>query len=201
MTTKPILWDLPMPIRTPRLTIMPAAAGMGQGMYDAVMETQPQLREWFGWAHKDPTPDGYEEIMREEGAKFAMRKDFMLLAFDKNNKMIGSTGFHPINQFETPVVHIGYWCRQSEQGKGYVTEIVNGLTRYAFDVMNLKKVSIHIAQENAASIAVAERTGFPLEYTSRFGALRPHTNELTTLNVYSRFDTNGLPPLDVSWGL
>jgi RimJ/RimL family protein N-acetyltransferase len=192
--------NLIMPIRTPRLTIMSPAPHMGPAVYDAVMETQPQLREWLAWALGDPTPEGYEKIMTEAHEKFISGKDFMMLAFDANGKFVIGTGIHAINNFDTAIAHIGYWCRASEQGKGYVTEVANALTRYALLEMKLKKISIHAAVENTTSIAVAERLGFPLEYNSQFGTFRANTGEPMTLNVYSRFDLAGLPPLDVSWG-
>lgn len=201
MTQNMMLIDLPMPIRTPRLIIKPCEPGMGAAMHEAVQESREQLLPWMPWAHNETTPEKYEEIVRKEAGKFMAREDFMLVVFDHAGKLVASTGFHPINNFATPVIHIGYWCRTSEQGKGYVTEFVNALTRYAFDVMDMKKVQINVDEGNAASTRVAERNGFPLEYRSRFGIRRADTKEPMTLNVYSRFDTVGLPPLDVSWGL
>lgn len=198
MTIDYILHDMPMPIRTPRLVIMPPAAGMGQAFYDAKIESMTANKEWFNWAHQDTSPEIEEKMMRKQSAKFITRDDMMLMVFDHAGRLIGSTGFHWVNR-DIPTVHIGYWIRQSEQGNGYVTEWVNALTRYGFDVMKFKKISIHCDDENSRSAAVATRLGFPLEYVSQWGIAKPLQDERRDLRVYSRTDMQGLPPLDVSW--
>ncbi len=195
-----ILRDLPMPIRTPRLLITPPAAGMGAAFHEAKIETLESNKEWLGWAHHASNPHIEEAMMRKQAAKFMAREDLMLIVFNHNGRLIGSTGFHFLNQFATPILHMGYWCRQSEQGKGYVTEWVNALTQYSFDILNLKKLSIEANSENLASIAVAKRLGFDFEYGVKWGITKPGTDEMQVRNVYSRFDTVGLPSLDVSWG-
>jgi ribosomal-protein-serine acetyltransferase len=198
MTIDYILHDMPMPIRTPRLIIMPPAAGMGQAFYDAKIESITANKEWFNWAHVETLPEIEEKTMRKQAAKFIMREDMMLMVFDHAGRLIGSSGFHWVNQ-SIPTVHIGYWIRQSEQGKGYVTEWVNALTRYGFDVMKFRKISINCDDANARSAAVAERLGFPLEYVSQWGIVKPEHDGQRDLRVYSRTHVEGLPPLDVSW--
>src|SRR5260370_13138598 len=50
VTTDPVLIDLPMPIRTPRLTIRPKQIGDGAIAFSAVMETSQELNQWMRWA-------------------------------------------------------------------------------------------------------------------------------------------------------
>ena len=192
------LRDLPMPIRTPRLIIIPPAPGMGQAFHDAKMESLSSVKEWFSWAHKSLSPDDDEKTMRKQAAKFMTREDLMVMMFDLSGKLIGSAGWHDMG-VELPVRQIGYWCRSSETGKGYITETVNALTRYGFDVLGLKKICIKSDSENTRSLAVPKRLGFELDYTSKWGTSKPGTDEMRILTVYSRYDTDGLPPLDISW--
>ena len=199
MTPELILRDLPMPIYTPRLVIKPPAAGMGKQFYEAKLESLTNLKEWMAWAHKESSIAIEETNLRKQAAKFMMREDLMLIVFDHEGRLIGSTGFHYVNKLATPVVHIGYWIRDSEGGKGYVTEWVNALTRYGFDVLGFKKIVIHCDSENKPSIAIPHRLGFEYEYTSKWGIEKPNSDEMRLLNVYSRFDTDGLPPLEVGW--
>src|SRR5438270_13246568 len=49
-TNDPVLIDLPMPIRTPRLTIRPKQIGDGAIAFSAVMETWQELHQWMRWA-------------------------------------------------------------------------------------------------------------------------------------------------------
>ncbi len=123
-----------------------------------------------------------------------------MIVFNQTGRFIGSTGLHYINGFETPIMHIGYWCRASEQGKGYVTEWVNALTRYGFEILGLKKISIHADSENEKSMAVPERLGYNFEYAAKGGMAKPGVDDLRMMNVYSCFCADDLPPLDVTWG-
>lgn len=197
MTPDLILRDLPMPIYTPRLVIRPPEAGMGKALNEAKKESLTSLSEWFPWGDSSVEED--EIMLRKQAAKFLTRDDLMLLVFDYADRLVGCTGFHFVNNFETPVMHIGYWIRESEAKKGYVTEWVNALIRYGFEEIGLKKISIHCDSENKPSIAVPERLGFELEYAEKWGTTKPNTDGMRILNVYSRFDTDGLPPLNVTW--
>lgn len=196
---KLILHDLPMPIKTPRLVIKPPEPGMGELFHAAKVETLDLLKEWMAWAHEPISLEKDEMTMRQQAAKFMTREDMMLIMFDHSGRMIGTTGFHDMYNPILPVRQIGYWCRASETGKGYVTEAVNALTRYGFDELGLKKICIKIDEENTRSYAVAERLGYELEYAAKWGTTKPDTDEMRISRVYSRFDAEGLPSLKVSW--
>ena len=199
MIKKPILLDLPMPIRTPRLVITPTYPEHAEQLFNAKMESIAELVEWMPWAVGDQgTIKDQEALMRKWHAEFILREDFKLLAFMKNGELIAAAGFHRID-WDIPRCDIGYWCKNSAQGNGYITEIANALTRYAFEVLQMRKVGIHVDKENTKSAAVAERLGFIHEYDDLGGIVKPNTDELRTKRVYSCFDPAMLPALKVSW--
>ncbi|HEY1095641.1 MAG TPA: GNAT family N-acetyltransferase [Alphaproteobacteria bacterium] len=197
MTNDMILKDLPMPIRTPRLVIRPPEPGMGAALHEAIQESLPELRVWMGWADKMKTVEDSEIWVRKKAADFMLREDFVLLVFDHHDRLLGSTGFH--HKTDLPLLEIGYWIRTSEMGKGYVTEWANALTRYAFEIFGVKKLRIDANSNNERSMAVAERLGFELEYAAKWDILKPNATDMQIRNVYSRFDIDNLPPLDVNW--
>jgi hypothetical protein len=49
---EPVLIDVPMPIRTPRLIIRPKQVGDGAITSAAVAETWDELHKWMRWAEK-----------------------------------------------------------------------------------------------------------------------------------------------------
>ena len=200
MTPELILRDLPLPIRTPRLLIKAPEAGMGAALFEAINETLVPLQDWMMWADKMKTLEDSELFIRKKAADFISRQNLVMVAFDQEDRLIGCTGLNHVNDFQTPIMQVGYWCRMSEQNKGYATEIANALTRYGFEVLGLKKITIEIDSENQPSIAVAERLGFELEYTVKWGVPKPNTDEMRILNVYSRFNIDSLLPLAVTWG-
>ena len=49
----PVLIDVPMPIRTPRLLIRPKQVGDGASTFAAVAETWDELHKWMRWAENE----------------------------------------------------------------------------------------------------------------------------------------------------
>jgi len=194
----PILIDIPMPIRTPRLIIRPPMTGDGLAVYEAKMESQPELAKWMPWAKEGVgTIDETESLNRRKSAEFILRQDMMLLAFNHTGKFIGSTGLHRFD-WEYRSFEIGYWIRSSEHNQGYATEISHTLTQFAFAVLNARRVMICAATDNHASRRVIEKLGFELEAVRKSDHLLPDGSVSGTAE-YVRYDTNALPKLDVKW--
>ncbi|MEU1056310.1 GNAT family N-acetyltransferase [Streptomyces sp. NPDC005876] len=62
---------------------------------------------------------------------------------------------------------IGFWGTKEHRGRGYVTEAVLAVSRWAFTRMSLDRVEWRAEVGNTASRAVAERAGFTMEGTLR----------------------------------
>jgi RimJ/RimL family protein N-acetyltransferase len=58
---------------------------------------------------------------------------------------------------------IGYWIRPEARGRGAATEAVRLVVRWAFDELDVERVSLITDPENIASQRVAERAGFTRE--------------------------------------
>lgn len=193
------LIDLPMPIITPRLTIRPAMPGDGAAMLEAKTETWDQLSEYMPWA-KDPvgTVESNEIVCLNAHAKTILREEFMMLAFRRDTMTpIIFTGIHCID-WDVRRAEIGYWCRKSAQGHGFVTESTIALVRYAFNALGMRTVAICHADTNNASRAVIERSGFTHDGIMR-GDSRLPTGRIYDTYWYSHTDINAVPALDVRW--
>lgn len=64
---------------------------------------------------------------------------------------------------------LGYAIHADHWGRGYATDAVRTMVRYAWEVLDLHRITAAIGPENAASIAVVERVGMVRE-----GRLRDH---------------------------
>lgn len=196
--TNPILIDIPMPIETDRLIIRPPMPGDGPLVTEAKRETWDDLTRWMDWAKDAPDPVADEIVMREARAKFILRTDLMMLAFERSTgRPVVFTGLHLIN-WHARTFQIGYWARKSAQGQGYVTETANALTRFAFNALAARKVTITHAEGNDPSAAVIHRLGYRREVVERYGTTLPD-GRVVDQHRYARFDTNGLPHLDIRW--
>jgi RimJ/RimL family protein N-acetyltransferase len=177
--------ELPDTITTSRLTIRSPRPGDGREFNAAIVETLPALQKWLG-IYKDgsPTVEQTEALVREWYANFVVRKDLILLCFLKGtNTIVVSSGIHP--KWEVPSFEIGYWCRLSYQGQGYVTEAVNAIAEFALNQLHAKRVMIRCDSDNFASAKVAQRAGFEFEGTLRHDGRKP-SGELRSTMVFSR---------------
>lgn len=194
----PILIDIPMPIKTDRLLLRVPQAGDGTALFEAIEETFDQLHQWMPWATELGNTNEKEITCREAHANFILRKDMMILAFDKTGKMLGASGLHRFD-WQTRRFEIGYWVRTSEQNKGYATEIANALTRYAFGALNARSVMIGYADGNERSKNVIQKLGFKLEGQAKSSMKLPNGNIVDAF-TYSRTNLDGLPNLQIKYG-
>ena len=163
MAIKPILLDVPESFETERLTIRALRFGDGAEVNAAIAETFADLHEWMDWARTMPSVGDTEEVVRRSHAKFVAREDFGLRINLKGTEtLVGMSGLH-VRDWRIPAFEIGYWCRKSFEGKGYITEAVKGITRFGFELMKAERIIIRCDEQNVRSAAVARRAGFTLE--------------------------------------
>jgi RimJ/RimL family protein N-acetyltransferase len=196
----PILLEMPVPIRTPRLLIRHTMPGDGPEINRAIRDSFDDLTKWMPWAEKIPTLEESEAFARQSYAKWHLREDFTLPIFDHSGKtQLGATGLHRMN-WPVPFFEIGYWARSTEAGKGYIMEAVNAVTRYAFQILRANRIEIRCDADNTKSARIPERLGYQLEGKLRQNDLKCHNQGVRDTLVYSRTNMDDLPELEVSWG-
>lgn len=75
------------------------------------------------------------------------------------NKFIGMCTLENINR-EYSVCELGYWLNKEYVGKGYMTECVKAIIKYAKDELQMKSVNAFVITEHKKSISLLERLGF-----------------------------------------
>jgi RimJ/RimL family protein N-acetyltransferase len=187
----PLLIEVPIEIDSPRLVLRCPRPGDGAALLEAVCESLDGLRPWMPWAQAAPAPDESEALCRRFQADYLARRDLVLHAYSKDGgRFVGSTGLHRIN-WDVRCFEIGYWVRRGEGGRGYVTEWVERVARFAFEQLLARRVEIRCDAQNERSVRVAERAGFTLEGVLRQDSLTP-AGEPRDTRVYSivRADLN-----------
>jgi RimJ/RimL family protein N-acetyltransferase len=181
---EPLLVELPTEILTPRMRLVPPAPGDGLSVNRAIAESFPELNRWMDWASSMPTLIESERFVRDAAARFMRREDLPLFLRKRDSgEFIGASGMHRID-WQVPRFEIGYWCRTSMVGKGYVGEAVAAITRFAFEKLGAARVEIRTDSQNARSFRVAERLGFRLEGIMRRDARTPQ-GTLRDTRLYS----------------
>jgi RimJ/RimL family protein N-acetyltransferase len=166
----PILLDLPFSIETERLTLRPPRAGDGPMVFAAVTESLPELRRFLAslpWVGARQSIESSEIYCRTSQANFVARRDFPFLLLERaTGELVGASGLHRAD-WATPKVEVGYWCRTSRLGNGFVSEAVLALTQFAFSELGMARVELITDESNERSRRLAERCNFQLEGTLR----------------------------------
>jgi RimJ/RimL family protein N-acetyltransferase len=85
-------------------------------------------------------------------------------------RIVGSSGlFHA--DWEVRSAEIGYGVRADERGKGYASEALGAVARWALTEGGLQRAWLTANTDNVASVRVAERAGFRREGTLRRAGL------------------------------
>jgi RimJ/RimL family protein N-acetyltransferase len=199
--TSQVLIEVPMPIRTPRLTIRPKEVGDGAITSVAVAETWEALNRWMRWAEdRDAFTAEFLEIRnRQVMASFLLREAIELIGIETHTgKAVVWCGFHDID-WKARQCDTGYWVRKSAQRQGIATEAANAMIRYAFGALGMQRLALTHSEGNEPSRRIAEKLGFNFEGIQRRANPLP-SGKCVDRYCYARFDLAGLPPLDVSWG-
>lgn len=70
---------------------------------------------------------------------------------------------------------VGFWTAKEHRGRGYMTEAVLGLARWAFTDLGCVRLEWRAEVGNAGSRAIAEKAGFTVEGVLRAGLLNKGT--------------------------
>jgi len=184
----PLLLPVPSSIETPRLLLRSFRVEDAQVLHEALIESIAQLRKhlWFlPWVAEEQTLQSAEVRCRKAAANFLLRTDLPFLAFEKaTDRLVGSVGLHRTD-WMVPKTEVGYWLRSSETGKGFASECVIALSKWALDVLGAKRVELVTDEKNLGSRAVAERCGFGLEGIMH-NVMRDTDGNLRNSCVYAR---------------
>lgn len=201
-TTTPVIWEdaghgekgkktkripnFPTEFESERLRIRKPEMGDALDVYKALKNSLPALQPWLPFAQQEPELHVTEENLRESIADFITRKDLRLHIFLKETgEFIGSTGLHRIN-WAIPKFEIGYWLDTKYEGKGYMTEAVERLTRFAFEELGANRVEIRCDEENGKSRSIAVRNGFELEGILKSDSLSSDGQHLRNTCIYTK---------------
>ena len=161
----PILVDFPDSFETERLVIRSPLPGDGPEEYAAVRESIGELTPWMAWPKEHRTVDDSEASVRRARVAFLARTELRLHLYLKGtDTLVGIAGLQNMD-WDVPKFEIGYWCRTSFTGNGYITEAVRAITSLAFETLGARRVEIRCDARNLPSAGVAERAGFALEGT------------------------------------
>lgn len=102
-----------------------------------------------------------------------------LICLSGDGAIAGAINISQIIHGSFKSAYIGYYLGAGFTGKGYMTEAVELILRYAFRTLKLHRIEANVQPQNKPSIAVLERNGFTKEgyspkYLKVLGKWRDH---------------------------
>jgi [ribosomal protein S5]-alanine N-acetyltransferase len=153
-------------LETERLILRPISMDDADATYAYAID--PVSSEFMPWEVHRSMADtiAYLETIPKDYA--ARERISFAMVLKSTGEFIGSCGFHHI-LLKHHSIRIGYLLIPSQWGKGYMTEAVREMIRFAFDEMGMHRVEATCDYDNIRSARVMERCGMTLE-----GVFRDH---------------------------
>ncbi len=112
------------------------------------------------------------------------QKEISFALRNSKGDLIGSMGVDDLSIGETHRAEVGYWLASAYRRKGLISDALGVFIQYAFNYLQVTRLTAHTLDFNTASARVLQKNKFTLE-----GCLRQHTKTRNGL-----FDT-------LAWGL
>ncbi|MEA2656927.1 MAG: [ribosomal protein S5]-alanine N-acetyltransferase [Chloroflexota bacterium] len=105
------------------------------------------------------------EQVRVRLREFAARESFRAFIYANSapRRIAGNLNLTQVYRGAFQSCVLGYNLAHEEEGKGYMTEAVNGALAFAFGTWNLHRVAAGNMPRNSRSAAVLRRCGFQIE--------------------------------------
>jgi RimJ/RimL family protein N-acetyltransferase len=104
-------------------------------------------------------------------------------------KMLGNVSLFAIDLTDR-TAKIGYRVLPTARGRGVARQMVDAVTRWAFEARELMRVQLEHSVHNEASCRVAVTAGFVLEGTARSAYAVPGTDDREDAHIHGRLPTD-----------
>ncbi len=84
-----------------------------------------------------------------------------------SGKAVGITAFYRVDYVSRAAVFFIAIYDTSKWNSGYGTQATRLMIKYAFDVLNLNRIQLHVALENTKAVEIYKKCGFVVEGTLR----------------------------------
>jgi len=190
-------------IRTKNLLIRPVRVQDAVLMHDAMKVSFKSLKQWMPWAQSLASLRDTEaylfhgEKLWQSSAHDNVEQPLQIM--DPTDKIYyGATGIKPANLL-IPSFEIGYWVNQNYANKGFITEAMNALSHYLFDVLKAKRIEINCEEKNIKSAKVAIRLNYELEGKLKNNRFDATGKIITNSLIFALTDKKPLPFIEYTW--
>ena len=111
----------------------------------------------------DFTPEEGQAFIDRQNSRLSSGEGWSLAIVDRSSdRAVGQIGLW-ISHLAKGRAEIGYWVVESARGNGAAAAAVDSLSEWAFDSLDVDRLTLFIEPWNTASLKTAERAGFERE--------------------------------------
>ena len=174
----------PVTLSSQEIKLQPLRLRDRSRWYDVRHENKEWLSPWEATLPRvnQESPEkvlpSFWEMVRSHNREARHGRSFSFMIWHRNN-LVGQITMGGVIYGAFRGAHIGYWIDKAYANRGFTTQAVGLMTDFGFNELSLHRLEISMRPENAASIKVAEKSGYIFEGTRpRFlhidGAWRDH---------------------------
>lgn len=157
-------------LKTERLNLEPIRQAHAEPLFQAVMDSRPELLPWMPWA-RDPTLEGTRSQIVSSERDWHEGSEFHFCLVDRDTRQpLGVAG---LNRDGDDSAELHYWIRSDHSGQGLTTEACRALIDWAPKALGVQRLALWAGRDNAASRRVATKLGFthtgPLDWRPEGG--------------------------------
>ncbi|MDD9268281.1 GNAT family N-acetyltransferase [Paenibacillus sp. GCM10023248] len=108
-----------------------------------------------------------QSIIKSKADRAEDKKYNFVICHREDDRIIGNIGLNFVLRGPLQSCMIGYGLDQAYNGRGYMTEAVKQVVRYAFEELKFHRIFGEASPRNPGSIRVLENAGFHREGISR----------------------------------
>ncbi len=149
---------IPETLEAGPITLHRWTADLAGDMYQAVLESMPELVCFMHWATRDYDLDAAQDYLRLSDSEWERAETFNFAMLTPQREVVGSCGL--MSRRGPTVYEIGYWVHSAYAGRGYATAVALVLSEAGLGEPGIDRVEIHHDLDNPASGRVAAKAGF-----------------------------------------
>ena len=151
-------------IETDRLTLRPPQHGDFREWASLRETSRGFLEPWEPtWASDHLTRRSFTNRVYWAQRSIASGRAVPLFLFQRQGGLVGAITLDNIQRGPSQAATLGYWVGEAHVRNGFMREAVTGVVHYAFQTLDLSRITAGCLPENAASRGLLEKCGFKYE--------------------------------------
>lgn len=168
------LYQIDTALITNRTVVRRFRENEGEIFYNLVYENTNRITDYFPQTTEAVTDkDTGEGFVRQKLADWLLQQEYCFGVWESKSAML--VGFVRVFNivWGVPSAEIAFFIDKNFEGKGIMTEVILAVMRFAFEELQVEKLSLRTATDNYATQRLARKCGFRREGDLRSAFRRP----------------------------